>query len=448
MTLIADAAHPASRALSPQESGYADSGGVRIGYEVFGQGEETLLLLPPWSIVHSRFWKAQVPYLARHFRVITYDPRGNGRSDRPDTPAGYGPRKDAARRARRPRRHRYPPLRVRRPLRDRRRRPAARHRPSGARRRRRLHDARAADLTRRGPSAPATTSRPCCPDYEGWAKSNRHYWQQDFRGYLEFFFGRGFPEPHSTKQIEDAIGWGLEGSPDTLALTIEAPDMDEPDRARADGPHPLPDARHPGRRGPLIPADRGAVFAAATGAELVEFQGAGHLPHARHPVPFNLHAARLRRARLAAPPPPRALAPRDPPAQARALRLLPGRPRPRLARRRDRARAARAAPRPRDRLARPGAGHARARALRRAHPPRQPPPRARVAPHRRRGARARAQRLPGLAADGRDPARQLHALPRRRRPRIPTTCGSATRRGSSTTTCTRTPSSRPPPTRS
>ena len=96
MTLIADAAHPASRALSPHESGYADSGGVRIGYEVFGQGEETLLLLPPWSIVHSRFWKAQVPYLARHFRVITFDPRGSGRSDRPDTPAGYGPHKDAA----------------------------------------------------------------------------------------------------------------------------------------------------------------------------------------------------------------------------------------------------------------------------------------------------------------------------------------------------------------
>ncbi len=47
------------------------------------QGEQTLLLLPPWAIVHSRFWKLQVPYLARHFRVITFDPRGNGASDRP-----------------------------------------------------------------------------------------------------------------------------------------------------------------------------------------------------------------------------------------------------------------------------------------------------------------------------------------------------------------------------
>ena len=38
----------------------------------------TILLLPTWSIVHSRHWKAQIPYLARHFRVVTFDGRGNG----------------------------------------------------------------------------------------------------------------------------------------------------------------------------------------------------------------------------------------------------------------------------------------------------------------------------------------------------------------------------------
>ena len=37
----------------------------------------------------------------------------------------------------------------------------------------------------------------------------------------------------------------------------------------------------------LIPPDRGAAFAAATGAELVELGAEGHCPNARHPVRFN-----------------------------------------------------------------------------------------------------------------------------------------------------------------
>ena len=89
---IADVIEP-SRALPPRQSGWASVDGVRVAYEVFGEGEETILLLPPWAIVHSRFWKAQVPYLARHFRVVTFDARGNGRSDRPQTVDAYGPRK-------------------------------------------------------------------------------------------------------------------------------------------------------------------------------------------------------------------------------------------------------------------------------------------------------------------------------------------------------------------
>ena len=51
------------------------------------------------------------------------------------------------------------------------------------------------------------------PEYEGWAKTNRHHWERDFRDYLEFFFGRCFSEPHSTKQFEDSVAWALETTP-------------------------------------------------------------------------------------------------------------------------------------------------------------------------------------------------------------------------------------------
>ncbi|MGZ8692829.1 MAG: alpha/beta fold hydrolase [Gaiellaceae bacterium] len=81
--------HAAGRAVVPRMQGYLDRDGVRIFYELSGDAPETILILPPWAINHSRFWKGQVPYLSRHFRVLTFDPRGNGRSDRPESPEEY-----------------------------------------------------------------------------------------------------------------------------------------------------------------------------------------------------------------------------------------------------------------------------------------------------------------------------------------------------------------------
>ena len=80
-----------SRAVYPDTEGFAERDGEQLFYEVYGDGEETIFLLPTWSLVHSRHWKMQIAYFARHFRVLTMDGLGNGRSDRCKDPKRYGP---------------------------------------------------------------------------------------------------------------------------------------------------------------------------------------------------------------------------------------------------------------------------------------------------------------------------------------------------------------------
>ena len=91
MTII-EAPREQTRARYPDSDGYVERDGVRLFYEVYGTGDTTVLLLPTWSIIHSRHWKAQIPYLARHARVVTFDGRGNGRTDRPAEVEAYAER--------------------------------------------------------------------------------------------------------------------------------------------------------------------------------------------------------------------------------------------------------------------------------------------------------------------------------------------------------------------
>ena len=78
------------RAREPDSQGYVDVEGVRLGWESFNDDGETAVVFAPIdTCVHSRAWKAQVAYLAQHYRVVTIDPPGNGRSGRSLDPAAY-----------------------------------------------------------------------------------------------------------------------------------------------------------------------------------------------------------------------------------------------------------------------------------------------------------------------------------------------------------------------
>jgi len=80
------------RGIEADEEGFAERDGVRVHYEVFGEGGEVVLLLPTWSIVHSDFWRGQVSHLAAKHTVVTFDGRGNGASDRPAQASAYAER--------------------------------------------------------------------------------------------------------------------------------------------------------------------------------------------------------------------------------------------------------------------------------------------------------------------------------------------------------------------
>lgn len=83
------------RAREPDLAGQVQRDGVRLSYEVFGEAETTIMLFPGWALP-GRAWKAQIGYLSRHFRVIAFDPRGTGHSDRPLGPDAYGIAEHAA----------------------------------------------------------------------------------------------------------------------------------------------------------------------------------------------------------------------------------------------------------------------------------------------------------------------------------------------------------------
>jgi pimeloyl-ACP methyl ester carboxylesterase len=128
------------------------------------------------------------------------------------------------------------------------------------------------------------------PNDKGWNKENLHFWRRDFRTYLEYFFGEAFPEPHSTKQREDAVGYGLDTDPESLAATVRAPIVvDAPTLGAMCASIRQPTLVIQGEDERISHVTQGVGLARAIpGARLELLEGAGHIPNSRHPVRINL----------------------------------------------------------------------------------------------------------------------------------------------------------------
>jgi pimeloyl-ACP methyl ester carboxylesterase len=277
-----------TRARYPDEEGYVERDGVRVFYEAYGEGEPTVFLLPTWSIIHSRHWKLQIAYLARHFRVLTFDGRGNGKADRPTEMEAYTEgqfAEDALAVLDATRTERAAIVGV----------------SCGALWGTLLaadHPERVSGAVFIGSAVPLAPPHPERQVYsfeerldtdEGWAKYNRHYWLEHHEDFLQFFFAKIFAEPHSTKQIEDCVGWGLEMAPETLIACHQALELcglesfrDVCARVRC------PVLVLHGDEDAIRPLAQGAALAETIGGTLVTLEGSGHCPHVRDPVKVNL----------------------------------------------------------------------------------------------------------------------------------------------------------------
>jgi pimeloyl-ACP methyl ester carboxylesterase/predicted glycosyltransferase len=320
-----DAAAPASRARLPDVAGVTERDGVALAWESCGTGEPTLVLMPTWSIVPSRVWKAQVPYLARHFRVVTFDGRGSGASGRPAGAAAYTDEQYAADTV-----AVMDAAEVERAV--------LVSLSCGAAWS--VHvavdqPARVLGLFAIAPSCgfdlpdprnDVPWGRPL-PSTQGWQKYNKHHWLGGgYDDFLRFFFGQMFHEPHSTKQLEDAVAWGHQVSPQTLVdVTAGRLGCDgavctdiEPLCAQVTQPVTVLHGSEDRVRGLAY----GERLAELTRGRLVVVEGAGHGPLLRDPVLVN-HEVRAFAQRFApmTQPVPRRTRTRAPARRKRVLYL-------------------------------------------------------------------------------------------------------------------------------
>jgi pimeloyl-ACP methyl ester carboxylesterase len=72
--------------MTPAET-YIEAKGLRVYYEVYGEGEPLLLL--HGGTATSQSWASHLPAFTEHFRVFVPDSRGHGRTDNPTSELDY-----------------------------------------------------------------------------------------------------------------------------------------------------------------------------------------------------------------------------------------------------------------------------------------------------------------------------------------------------------------------
>jgi pimeloyl-ACP methyl ester carboxylesterase/predicted glycosyltransferase len=281
------------KAREPDATGFVERDGVRVAWQVYGEqhrpDDPAILLLPTWCLLPAEVWKLQVPFLARRTRVITFDPRGNGASDRPDDVSAYA-RAELTRDA----------LDVLDATGTQRAVVVGLSRSNQ----------QALDLASDHPERVAAwiAIAPAFPDLgpfppereesfgrwnedtgedEGWGRYNRYSWLRDYAGFVDFFFDQLVPESHSTKLIEDLVGWsgGTDGA--TLARAEIGRALEPRSVTEQAAAVRCPVVVVHGTDDRVIPHDHGARLAELTGGTLVTFEGTGHAPPGRQPVALN-----------------------------------------------------------------------------------------------------------------------------------------------------------------
>jgi pimeloyl-ACP methyl ester carboxylesterase/predicted glycosyltransferase len=258
-----------TRARYPDDGGYVERDGVRVAWERYGSEGPAIVLMPTWEIVYSRFWKCQIPFLARTFTVVTFDPRGNGRSDRPGTVDAYD-RSERTRDA------------------------IGVLDAAGVRR------ATLVSWCGGGDDLAIAVEHPdrveamvlVAPDLVVTETPNEDRYDRiaDWRAFVQSFFADNFPEAHSTKQIEDAVGWAMETTAGVIQRGLDAAwDNQQPRVGPLLAGVSCPVLVIQGSEDLIVGPRRGAAVAAAIrNSVLLEFEGSGHGPHLRDPVRFNL----------------------------------------------------------------------------------------------------------------------------------------------------------------